>query len=58
MNREINNLLRKVKEQSRAAAELEAQGDKENAAAMREAARQTQHQADELRRELYGNNVN
>ena len=58
MKREINNLLRKAKEQSRAAVELETQGDKKKAAAMKAAAKQTQHQAEELRRKLYGNNVN
>ena len=35
MKREINNLLRKAKEQSRAAVELETQGDKKKAAAMK-----------------------
>ena len=53
-NTEINNLLRKAKEQRHQAAELEINGDPDAAEELRAAASKTQHQAEELRRKLYG----
>ena len=57
ITRIINNLLRKAKEQSRQAEKLKTEGNSIAAEAMRAAAAETQHQAEELRGKLPGREI-